>query len=532
MSYFGKKKKGECGVGSSSLLLHHKFEMATSRQAIYLVNCCFLDDAHTRRFTDPRRLRDHLQDCHGCEFPEGLKSTRRYNNKRFLYLQYADSDVSVNYACPCCPGHFNDLNELASHFRSMHEVYLPQAHQRQQQPTQDSHSSVPSCDDLHHDHDTISSASSTTQKRQHDETLSTDGIVFSLPDGDHLVVNNVNVSQIFYQLQESIKTKWKHSLEEHIHLALASTSVLLLTRNSFPNDIANFISYDDWNSIVDSLQEKYGIKRHPMPLNFVSSTLAIVDDLLGKKINREQADAKMKLLSSEPNLHKFAKALGQLIMKLPKQPLEENFGEAELCSRFVEPFLSGLFDNPDDDVFLRWTNETTLETKSTYESNGRPDVCITKSFGVKWMTSLGYGEAKPAARDQDNHLICWDLLKVAVFCKEALDAQSMEGMLGMQIIGRTVKFYVLVLPASRLYGLVDLVTIKIPDSLQQLPGFVTEVANVLKVLDVFDRVCVPSSDATITMSRRAPTLTIPKFRGMFTSSKNRKKQCVLKLRHN
>ncbi|KAI8388926.1 uncharacterized protein BYT42DRAFT_492138 [Radiomyces spectabilis] len=269
-----------------------------------------------------------------------------------------------------------------------------------------------------------------------------------------------------------------------------------------------------------------------MPLDVTNSLLAIVDDLLTKKINRGQANNKMDSLSLKVNHHKFARALGQLITKLPNQPMEEDFGEAELCSRFVEPFLSGLFDDPDNGVYLRWTNEATLETKFMFKSNGRPDLCITKSCGVKWATNVGYGEAKPASKDQDNHLICWDLLKVTIFCKEALDSQQMEGILGVQIIGRTIKFYVMTLPAKGLYTLIDLAVIKIPDSLQNFPGFVTEVANVTKVLDVFDRVCVPAKDVATTRSRRSSTLSMSMFHQLFTSAKDRKKPCHLKLRHN
>ncbi|KAI8576499.1 hypothetical protein K450DRAFT_201942 [Umbelopsis ramanniana AG] len=405
--------------------------------------------------------------------------------------------------------------------------------QEQEQGRQVISSNNASGTELLDNNDTISSSSgSAIRKQPNDEKLSLEGIVFSLPDSDHLIVNGFNLSYAFHQLQQSVSAKWKHSLEEHVHLALASTSVLWLTRNRYPQDVSAFISYANWNAAVDSVEEMYGIKRQPIPLVVTSSLISIVDDLLNEKINREQANVRMISLSLEPNAHKFAKALGLLLQKLPNQPLEEDFGEAELCTRFVDPFLCGLFDSPDHNVYLRWTNESTLEAKSANGSNERPDICITKSLGVRWTTNLGYGEAKSAARDQDNYLICWDLLKVTIFCKEALDSQQMEGMLGMQIIGRTIKFYLLVLPASGLYGLIDLAVIKLPDSLQNLTSFVTEVANVLKVLDAFDRVCVPASDAPTIMSRCTPTVSMAKLAQLFTSSRNRKKRCHVKLRNN
>ncbi|KAG0166586.1 hypothetical protein DFQ30_007002 [Apophysomyces sp. BC1015] len=125
-------------------------------------------------------------------------------------------------------------------------------------------------------------------------------------------------------------------------------------------------------------------------------------------------------------------------------------------------------------------------------NNMRPDLSITKILVLKWARSLGYGEAKPAARESDHYLVCQDLIKVALFCKNSLDEQLMEGVLGIHIIGRTIRFYVLVLPATATYVMHLLAEIKVPDSIQGLPGFITELPSILKILHVFDAVCVCS----------------------------------------
>ncbi|PHZ12795.1 uncharacterized protein RHIMIDRAFT_283386 [Rhizopus microsporus ATCC 52813] len=49
-------------------------------------------------------------------------------------------------------------------------------------------------------------------------------------------------------------------------------------------------------------------------------------------------------------------------------------------------------------------------------------------------------EAKSAAQGGNNYSICRNLLRVGIFCKNALDAQNMEGVLDLQIIGRVVSF--------------------------------------------------------------------------------------------
>lgn len=92
---------------------------------------------------------------------------------------------------------------------------------------------------------------------------------------------------------------------------------------------------------------------------------AIIDNLLAKTINREQAEAKLK----SSRQHKFAKATGALITKLPPVSMEEDVNGSTICTRFPYPILCVLFNGPDNGVYFRWTNEITLETKSV-------DVCV------------------------------------------------------------------------------------------------------------------------------------------------------------
>ncbi|KAI8329945.1 hypothetical protein BC941DRAFT_441686 [Chlamydoabsidia padenii] len=162
----------------------------------------------------------------------------------------------------------------------------------------------------------------------------------------------------------------------------------------------------------------------------------------------------------------------------------------------------------------------------------RPDLSITKTVGLKWARSLGYGEAKPVARESDHFLVCQDLIKVALFCKNSLDEQLMEGDLGIHIVGRTIRFYVLVLPAIATYVMYLLAEIKVPDSIQGLPAFITELPSILKILHVFDTVCVCSVTPDVIASRRAPTLPSKAFQQIISESKSRKRSCHLHRRHN
>ncbi|KAI8342799.1 hypothetical protein BC941DRAFT_492803 [Chlamydoabsidia padenii] len=237
----------------------------------------------------------------------------------------------------------------------------------------------------------------------------------------------------------------------------------------------------------------------------------------------------LKALGRTDNEFKFIEAVSALVTRLPRFPVDEDLNSNELCMRFVNPFLTGLFDDPDNDMYLRWANETTMETK---QNNGCPDLCIIKSCGVKWTAGCGYGETKPAARDNDHYVVCMDLIRVTVLSKEALNKQCLDGVLGIQIVGRTLVFYVLLLPAEGIYTLLQLAEIKIPDGLQTLSHLVVEVSNILSVMDVFDHLCVHSNDPQIITDRKTPTVPLDVLQQLFSVSKDRKWPCHLKRWHN
>ncbi|KAI9320128.1 hypothetical protein BX666DRAFT_1852753 [Dichotomocladium elegans] len=351
------------------------------------------------------------------------------------------------------------------------------------------------------------------------------------PQGDHFVSDDFDVTDAIYHLKLSLKDhRWKLSLEDHLYLILASTSVLLLTPDILPNELQPFFEHKNWATVSMAIENIYKIQQPPTPIGTLTSLLSIIDDMIRLKLDRDVTSAKLQTLQLPKYEKKFAKAVATFVNKLPPVSLDEDINEAELCSRYVDPFLSSLFDDPNQGIYLRWTNQSTLEAKQLC-SNMRPDISITKTLGRKWIGSLGYGEAKPAARENDHYLVCEDLIKVVIFCKNSLDEQLMDGVLGIHIVGRTIRFYVLVLPAVTTYVMYLLAEIKVPDSIQGLPGFITELPSVLKILHVFDTVCVSSDIPDIIAIRRAPTLSSKEFQQIISESKSRKRSCHLHRRH-
>lgn len=195
---------------------------------------------------------------------------------------------------------------------------------------------------------------------------------------DHLLIHGFGATDAFYKLQPSILThKWKHSLEDYIHYALATNSILFLSPPI--HVLTTFCRFS--TSIIWKL---------PLPTNTVMEIIQVTQDLIANKITREMAVIKLFKMDLATNEYKFAKAVAKLARKLPRMSFAEESNEMELCSRHVDPFLSGLLD---EGIFLRW-NDFKIKKKQQNLLCWRPDICITKWQGMQWKSSIGFEGSK------------------------------------------------------------------------------------------------------------------------------------------
>lgn len=93
--------------------------------------------------------------------------------------------------------------------------------------------------------------------------------------------------------------------------------------------------------------------------------------------------------------------------------------------------------------------------------------------------SVCYGEAKCTQHTNNNFSTCQDLVRVATFSKNALDTSNMKGVLGIQVVGLIIDFYVLIMPFPGLYTLLKLTEIRVPSCLLELPHLIADVPSLL-----------------------------------------------------
>ncbi|KAG0787255.1 hypothetical protein G6F22_007378 [Rhizopus arrhizus] len=160
-----------------------------------------------------------------------------------------------------------------------------------------------------------------------------------LCDEDRLLIHGFDATDAFYKLQLSVLIhKWKHSLEDHTHYALATNSILFLSPNQCPDDLLPFFNEHNLKATIDHVEAIYDIKKPPMPTNIVMEIIQVTQDLIANKITREMAVIKLFKLDLATNEYKLAKAVAELARKLPRVSLAEESNEMVL--RFRSYFIS------------------------------------------------------------------------------------------------------------------------------------------------------------------------------------------------
>ncbi|CAG8636297.1 9868_t:CDS:10 [Ambispora gerdemannii] len=138
------------------------------------------------------------------------------------------------------------------------------------------------------------------------------------------------------------------------------------------------------------------------------------------------------------------------IERVPRVTLKSSVGEIELCTTYIDPVLAPVFADPDRGVQEEMNNLYSL---------------------------------------------CADLIRVAVFNKDAIDFYNKNCVLGFQVVGRHITFYLTTLLYDGLYVMVEVGHIDVPMSLEQLPAFIASLDTLLVVSNAFWTNCATTRPA-------------------------------------
>ncbi|ORZ01669.1 hypothetical protein BCR43DRAFT_413225, partial [Syncephalastrum racemosum] len=130
-------------------------------------------------------------------------------------------------------------------------------------------------------------------------------------------------------------------------------------------------------------------------------------------------------------------------------------------------------------IHLRWTNTIPAEKEKT-----QPDPVICEKPQMDFQGRVSFSEVRVYQRC-GRHSLCMDTLRLAIFAKNAMDVNKLEGTLVSQIHGFNITFYIAQLTPAGIYTFMELEHVRFPQSLGDLPSFFT-LATLNRLLNVHD----------------------------------------------
>ncbi|KAG0177677.1 hypothetical protein DFQ29_004532 [Apophysomyces sp. BC1021] len=215
------------------------------------------------------------------------------------------------------------------------------------------------------------------------------------------------------------------------------------------------------------------------------------------KINKTiflQLDIKLELqnLAVDADAHDSAiiNSLLNCVNKLPDYELDMTIGEQELITNYVDPILSPIFHQPTNGRLFRWADvQTWHKLGGSSQNNGTANRCTapdhpsmskhilldekkqtqlylkretddTKTlrpdagmYMVKQRhTHFAIGFCEVKADDESNlGKIHENLAHLSEFCRSSLDLNHVKALIAVQVVGKTISFYLFALESNGLY---------------------------------------------------------------------------------
>ncbi|CAG8618245.1 6558_t:CDS:10, partial [Diversispora eburnea] len=292
------------------------------------------------------------------------------------------------------------------------------------------------------------------------------------------LVNDIDVSEKWHLFKEkSLELANKEGLfvESHTQQILSLSHILLLKPKQHCPLMVEVFGDELLETMHKDIIQRFTKQETEFDDEILMKLIRIVKRLQREEITRDNAVSELQILAVSRSYEECAilKAIRNIV---PRTTLKSSIGEVELCTTYIDPILCPLFMDPDRGIFLRWSNKETAESKAR-KPIGRakqPDAIINEIDQLSWSLSKGHGEAKVQDEANNLYLLCTDLIRVSVFNKDAIDFYNMNCMLGFQVVGHHISFYLTTLLCDALYVTVEVCHVDVPMSLEQI---IEEIAN-------------------------------------------------------
>ncbi|CAO3623851.1 unnamed protein product [Mucor hiemalis] len=307
---------------------------------------------------------------------------------------------------------------------------------------------------------------------------------------DNYVIDEVNVLEKFREFQKSLGSSIL-TYKKHLHHLLATSGVLLVSKHSH-SDLQRYLGARTSLTILKSIKEAASVRSFPR--HKLIDLFNVIQDIVNQRVSSTEAIQRLlaTIENNDGNNSFYSNnvifCFNSMIEQLPTESIQ--LKEIELSTRLIQPFLQPLFENKEEDTYLRWTNTQTEEYKKEESincSSKRPDGTITlRSYDD---INLGFIEVKEEKHKSDMAKMNKDLYKLGQFSKNAIDENHLRGALGILVAGESIRFYLTQQLFKGFYQMAEIEHLNVPRSLAELPQLIGFVDNLCNLQHVFKSSC-------------------------------------------
>ncbi|KAI9489606.1 hypothetical protein BDB00DRAFT_842195 [Zychaea mexicana] len=193
------------------------------------------------------------------------------------------------------------------------------------------------------------------------------------------------------------------------------------------------------------------------------------------------------------------------VTKLSKTEKNYIVKETELITNYLDPVISPMFHDPDNNRLFRWLNQK--NNADTKEESTRPDGGMTVVNQLQNVYALGFVEVKAIDACGNCTLTHMDTLRLAIFCKSTLDKDDVKCAIGVQAVGTYVTFFLCTIEQEALYPFVKIGRLDVPTSFENLPSFLSQLDTCARIINTYNTFCVKRRQEESARSMIRPSLT-------------------------
>lgn len=241
-----------------------------------------------------------------------------------------------------------------------------------------------------------------------------------------------------------------------------------------------------------------GMFTHTFPSTLCDHLKDIVRNVIRRRDSKIKVESKLLNLmvdcaTEEPAIshNKIIECFKWMVQTLPVESLDVE--EMELIARFIQPCLQPLFENINENILFKFTNSQKEEHQDNEDYyNRRPDGCITATVNSNTF-SLGFLEVKTSKYKKNRNKLNFDLYRLGAFSRDSTNANNLDTLISLQIIGTTVTFYLFERKSNNMYLMTKLDEIMFLTTLGEIPQLFGFMDNLCDILHIYHTKVLPPS---------------------------------------